>query len=276
MQALTTTIDGRQAESNTNQAGPLARANILGVGVSPINMDMALSTMDDWITRRDPHYVCVTGVHGVMESQYNEPLRRIHNAAGIVTPDGMPLVWLSRLMGFQDVERVYGPDLMLAVCQHSVARGYKHFFYGGAPGVADTLTDRLQARISGLHVAGSYCPPFRALTAQEDREVIARINESHADIVWVGISTPKQENWMAEHVGKLHASVLVGVGAAFDFHAGLKHQAPKWMQRNGLEWLFRLGTEPRRLWRRYLMNNPRFVWRTMCQAMGKQPLGIEA
>jgi N-acetylglucosaminyldiphosphoundecaprenol N-acetyl-beta-D-mannosaminyltransferase len=247
---------------------PLPRADVLGIRVSAISMASAVHTIDEWITRREPHYVCVTGVHGVMESQRDQALLQIHNAAGLVTPDGMPLVWLSRLQGFRQVERVYGPDLMLAVCERSATRGHRHFFYGGAPGVAEMLASRLQWRFPGLQVAGLYSPPFRALIPEEDEAVVKRINALQPDIVWVGMSTPKQERWMAEHVGRLSASALIGVGAAFDFHAGLKRQAPRWMQRSGLEWLFRLLSEPRRLWRRYLVNNPWFLWLVLLQALG--------
>jgi N-acetylglucosaminyldiphosphoundecaprenol N-acetyl-beta-D-mannosaminyltransferase len=249
----------------------IPRANILGVEVSAINMDIALLTIEEWISRKESHYVCVTGVHGVMESWRDDDLRHIHNTAGLVTPDGMPLVWLSRLMGFRQVERVYGPDLMLRMCERSVTRGYRQFFYGGAPGVAEKLASRLQSRFPGLQVSGFYSPPFRSLTPEEDRAVVHRINAARPHIFWIGLSTPKQERWMAEHVGRLHAPVLIGVGAAFDFHAGLKRQAPRWMQKSGLEWFFRLVTEPRRLWRRYLINNPWFLWLVLLQALGKGP-----
>jgi N-acetylglucosaminyldiphosphoundecaprenol N-acetyl-beta-D-mannosaminyltransferase len=248
----------------------IARANVLGVGVSAITMSMALGTIEDWIARREAHYVCITGVHGVMESQRDPELRRIHNAAGLVTPDGMPLVWLSRLMGFRAVERVYGPDLMLALCARSADKGYRHFFYGGAPGVCERLAERLQSHFPGLQVAGADAPPFRPLTPEEDQATVRRINALRPDIVWIGLSTPKQERWMAAHIGRLNAPVLIGVGAAFDFHAGLKRQAPRWMQRSGLEWLFRLMTEPRRLWRRYLVNNPWFLWLVLLQALGRE------
>src|SRR5262249_14712817 len=146
----------------------IPRANILGVGVSAINMAMALHAIEDWIARREPHYVCVSGVHGVMESQRDAELLHIHNAAGLVTPDGMPLVWLSRRMAFRHVERVYGPDLLLAVCERSTTGGSRHFFYGGAPGVAEALARRLQSRFPGLRLAGTYSPPFRPLTLEED------------------------------------------------------------------------------------------------------------
>lgn len=245
-----------------------ARVNILGVGVSAINMATALEIIEGWIARRESHYVCVTGVHGVMESQRDESLRRIHNQAGLVTPDGMPLVWLSRLRGFHQVDRVYGPDLMLALCERSVDLGYRHFFYGGAEGVPEQLAAVLQGRFPGLRVVGTYSPPFRPLTPEEDREMVRMINGANPDIVWVGLSTPKQERWMAEHVGRLTAPVLIGVGAAFDFHPGRKPQAPRWMQRAGLEWLFRLLTEPRRLWRRYLINNPLFIALVVLEMLG--------
>jgi N-acetylglucosaminyldiphosphoundecaprenol N-acetyl-beta-D-mannosaminyltransferase len=248
----------------------IPRANILGVGISAVNMETAVRTIDAWIAQRDPHYICVTSVHGVMESQRDVLLRQIHNRAGLVTPDGMPLVWLSRLMGFGAVERVYGPDLMLAVCELSVEKGYRHFFYGGAPEVAEILATRLRARFRGLQVVGTEAPPFRPLTQDEDRAVEKRLNAAGPDIVWVGLSTPKQERWMASHAGQLTAPVLIGVGAAFDFHAGLKQQAPRWIQPIGMEWLFRLATEPRRLWRRYLINNPWFLWLIFHQLVGRR------
>ena len=245
-----------------------ARVNVLGVNVSAINMPMALETLDGWIARRERHYVCVTNVYGVMESQRDTVLREIHNAAGLVTPDGMPLVWISRLKGHRHVSRVYGPDLMLAMCERSRERGYRHYLYGGMAGVPEKLAAGLQSRFPGLSVAGIHSPPFRALSAEEDEEVTRLINEAAPDIVWVGLGTPKQERWMASHVGKLTAPVLVGVGAAFDFHSGSKRQAPRGMQRSGLEWLFRLATEPRRLWRRYLINNPRFIIAVAMQLAG--------
>jgi N-acetylglucosaminyldiphosphoundecaprenol N-acetyl-beta-D-mannosaminyltransferase len=226
-------------------------------------MPQALQVIEGWIRRCDRQYVCVTGVHGVMESQRDPELLRIHNAAGLVTPDGMPLVWIARRSGYHHVDRVYGPVLVLAACEASVAAGYRHFFYGGGPGVAERLAERLAARFPGLTIVGTFAPPFRPLLPEEETEVIARINASAADIVWVGLSTPKQEHWMDRFRPKLKAPVLIGVGAAFDFHAGLKRQAPRWVQRSGFEWLFRLSQEPRRLWRRYSSNNTRFVLRLL-------------
>jgi N-acetylglucosaminyldiphosphoundecaprenol N-acetyl-beta-D-mannosaminyltransferase len=251
------------------------RANILGVGVSAINIPIAIDTFAQWIATRSRNYACVTGVHGVMESHRDPVLRAIHNRAGLVTPDGMPLVWIARALGHSQVARVYGPDLMLAVCERSIESGWRHFFYGGAQGIPELLALRLAERFPGLQVAGTCSPPFRALTAAEDRAIVERINAAAPDIVWVGISTPKQERWMAEHVGRIDAPVMVGCGAAFDFHAGVKQQAPRWMMRVGLEWAYRMATEPRRLGPRYLINNPMFVGLMLRQLVRRIALGSE-
>ncbi len=247
-------------EKNTN--------NILGVSVSLINLPLAVAKISHKIAESQRIYITVTGVHGVMESQRDEALRQIHNNAGLVTPDGMPLVWLCRLKGYKHVQRVYGPDLLLAVCLHGLERGWRHYFYGGAEGVPELLAQKLTQRFPGLQVAGTYSPPFRPLSAEEDAQIVEIISATGADIVWVGLSTPKQEKWMAAHLGRLNAALMVGVGAAFDFHAGLKKQAPRWMQRSGLEWLFRLLSEPKRLWKRYLINNPLFVILVILQMLG--------
>jgi N-acetylglucosaminyldiphosphoundecaprenol N-acetyl-beta-D-mannosaminyltransferase len=245
-----------------------ARANILGVGVSAINMAQTLAILDEWIARRDPHYVCVSTVHGIMECQKSASLRRLFNASGLTTPDGMPLVWISRLQGFRHVRRVYGPDLVLAVCEQSLVKGYLHYFFGGREGVAEELKASLERRFPGLQVVGTDSPPFHPMTPDQDREVAQRIRATRPDIVWVGMSTPKQDIWSAEHVGQLDAPVIIGVGAAFDFLSGRKRQAPRWMQQSGLEWFFRLLQEPRRLWRRYLVYNPLFVFKLLGQWLG--------
>ena len=244
------------------------RFNVLGVGVSAISMADAVATIDSWIKDARRSYVCITGVHGVMESQSDKELCDIHNAAGMVTPDGMPLVWLGQLAGQCRVERVYGPDLFLEMMARSLETGSRHFFYGGGDGVAELLANRTRQRFPGVEIVGTHTPPFRPLTPEEDDAIVDEINDSRADIVWVGLSTPKQERWMAAHLGRLNAAAMIGVGAAFDFHAGLKSQAPRWMQRSGLEWAFRLATEPRRLGRRYLANNPRFVIHALAQNLG--------
>ncbi len=237
----------------------IPRVDVLGVGVSAIDMEMAVTEITRWIEDRERRYVCVTGVHGVMEAQRDPGLLRIHNESGLTTPDGMPLVWCAHRAGARHVDRVYGPDLMLELCSLAAERGWRSYFYGGGPGVPEELARKLADRFPGLVVAGTYSPPFRPLTAAEDDAVVRRINLAQPDIVWVGLSTPKQERWIADHRGSLAASVLIGVGAAFDIHAGRLPQAPGWMQRSGLEWLYRMYREPRRLWRRYMVNNPLFL-----------------
>lgn len=241
-------------------AAPLpGRVEILGVGVSAIDPGEALRQIEGWLESRERRYVCVNTVHSLLCAQDDPVLREVYREAAMVTPDGMPLVWLSRRRGESDVRRVYGPDLMLACCDVFRERGARHYFYGGAEGVPQLLAERLTERYPGLQVAGGYSPPFRTLTEAEDAAVVDRINEARPDFVWVGLGAPKQDHWMADHVGRLTAPVLVGVGAAFDFHAGLKRQAPAWMQERGLEWFFRLLSEPRRLAGRYLAGNSRFV-----------------
>lgn len=236
-----------------------SRVDVFGVGVSAIDMTMALDVIGQWIANGEHHYVCVTGVHGIMESQRDPYLREVHNRSGLTTPDGMPLVWAGRAAGAHHMDRVCGPDLMLALCEMASVRGFSSYFYGGRPGVADRLAGRLQSLYPGLRVAGTYAPPFRELSAAEDDHIVNLINRAKPHVVWVGLGAPKQELWMGVHAPRLDANILIGVGAAFDIHAGLSPQAPHWMQRSGLEWTFRLGHEPRRLWRRYLYNNPRFV-----------------
>jgi N-acetylglucosaminyldiphosphoundecaprenol N-acetyl-beta-D-mannosaminyltransferase len=242
---------------------PIPRVDVLGVGISAISMREAVREIGRWIDEGERHYVCVTGVHGVMESQRDPELLHIHNESGLTTPDGMPMVWCSRWAGASHAERVYGPDLMLAVAEQATERRWSSYFYGGAPGVPEELAARLQVRYPGLLIAGTYSPPFRPLDEVERKVVVERINQSKPDIVWVGLGTPKQEQWMATHAPVLEAAALIGVGAAFDIHAGRLPQAPRWMQRTGLEWAYRVSREPRRLWKRYLINNPQFLLRIM-------------
>jgi len=241
----------------------IPRIDVLGVGISAVNMDQAVAELARWVTEREQHYVCVTGVHGVMESQDDPDLLEIHNRSGLTTPDGMPMVWAGKRAGADEMSRVYGPDLMLEICARSPAEGWTHFFYGGKEGVPELLARQLQDRFTGLAVVGTYSPPFRPLSDAEADEIAQTINQADPDFVWVGLSTPKQERWMDANIGRLHAPAVLGVGAAFDIHAGLLPQAPGWMQRRGLEWLYRLIKEPRRLWKRYIGNNPRFVLRML-------------
>jgi N-acetylglucosaminyldiphosphoundecaprenol N-acetyl-beta-D-mannosaminyltransferase len=245
----------------------LPRANVLGIGISAITMRQALDQVATWIKWGAREYVCVCNVYTVMECQRDSAVRSAVNRAGLATPDGMPLVWLSRWKSRTPVSRVYGPDLMLALCEQSIEQGYSHYFYGGAQGVPELLAERLQQRFPGLHVAGTCSPPFRALTAEEDAHIVTQLNQAAPDIIWVGLGTPKQDLWMAAHRSQLNAPVLIAVGAAFDFHAGKISQAPKWMQSAGLEWLFRLIQEPRRLWYRYLVYNPLFVVLVLAQSL---------
>ncbi len=237
-------------------------------------MHQALDRIDGWITRRERRYVCVCTVHTVMQCRRSERLRSVVNASGMNTPDGMPLVWLSRLAGHAGVSRVYGPDLMLAVMDRSKQAGYRHFLYGGRPGVVEHLRERLIQRYPDVQVVGTLTPPFASVEGLATTETAAAIDGSRPDIVWVGISTPKQELWMSLMRPQLVAPVLIGVGAAFDFHAGSVAQAPRWMQRAGLEWLFRLGREPRRLWRRYLIDNPWFLFELFRQKAGLKQFEI--
>ena len=250
------------------------RVNVLGVGISVLNLRTALAAIAAAVRERRKGYICVTGVHGVMEAQADPAFKQILNAAFLCTPDGMPMVWAGKLAGHREMGRVYGPDLMLAVCAWSETSGAKHFFYGGADGVAERLAQKLREKFPKLQVAGTFTPPFRALNAVEETSLAAQIAAAAPDIFWVGLSTPKQEKFMAEFLPRLDATLMVGVGAAFDFHSGRVRQAPRWMQRGGLEWLYRLGCEPRRLAGRYLRNNPRFVLKFLGQLAGvkKYPL----
>ncbi len=253
----------------------LSRVNLLGVGISAVNMGLALKTVEEWIARHEHTYVCVTPAHALMECYRQPDLRVIFNRSGMTTPDGMSVVWLLRLYGRREVGRVYGPDLMHSVCRLSQEKGWRHYLYGGEPGVPELLKSSLRDLYPGLKIAGTYSPPFRPLTEEEDRQVIQRINAADPDIIWVGISTPKQEYWMSQHLGRLNAPVMVGVGAAFDFLSGRKPQAPRWMQRSGLEWLFRLGSEPNRLWRRYIQY-PLFAGLVLAQFLGLMKFPLDA
>jgi N-acetylglucosaminyldiphosphoundecaprenol N-acetyl-beta-D-mannosaminyltransferase len=242
---------------------PVPRYNVLGVGVSELTLSHAVELIVGARGSKGLGYICVCSVHGINEARADPSFRRILNESWLTTPDGMPVVW----MGPKGVERVYGPDLMLAVCDAGRSKRVRHFFYGGNPGVAQELAARLTARFPGLAVVGSFTPPFRPLSGDELNDLEAKVAQAQADIVWIGLSTPKQEIFMAG-IGKgLEAGLLIGVGAAFDFHSGRVRQAPRWMQRNGLEWLFRLGTEPRRLGPRYVRIVSLFILRVAAQKL---------
>jgi N-acetylglucosaminyldiphosphoundecaprenol N-acetyl-beta-D-mannosaminyltransferase len=253
----------------------IERVNILGVGISVLNLDSALAAIRDSVATHKKGYICVTGVHGVMEAQDSPVFRAILNGAFLNTPDGMPMVWLGKYNGHASMSRVYGPDLTLDIFAWSQKSGCTHFFYGGQPGVAEDLRRNMEAKFPGIVVAGCYSPPFRPLNVEEEAAFIAAIDRLKPDIIWVGLSTPKQERFMAEYLPKLNTTLMIGVGAAFDFYAGRTRQAPRWIQRSGFEWLYRLCNEPRRLWKRYLKNNPLFVMKIIGQLTGIKKYSID-
>lgn len=242
--------------------------DVLGVGISDVNLTLTVRIAQEWIKTGDPKYICFCNVHTVMSCQHDPMFYKVIESAGLAVPDGMPLVWIGRLKGGKQISRVYGPDFMLALCQLSQDLGYRHYFYGGEPDVAEDLKDKLQKRYPRLKVVGTYSPPFRPLTQEEDAEVVEKINMAKPQYVWVSLGGPKQDYWAFHHVGRIEGAVILPVGAAFDFLTGRVPQAPRWMQQAGLEWLFRLLSEPRRLWRRYLIENPKFLLMVLGQALG--------
>ena len=239
---------------------PIAQVPVLGVPLAITDYERTLDWIDAAVALDAHEYLCVAAVHTVMETRDDAALRDAVDGAAFTVPDGQPLAWALRALGHEIDDRVYGPELMARACARAVRSGQRHYLYGGRDDEAlAQLTDNLRGRFPGVTIAGGFSPPFRSLSDAELDEIAARINAARPDVVWVGIGVPKQEKWMAAMRERLDAPVLVGVGAAFDFHAGLVPQAPAWMQRAGLEWLFRLAQEPRRLWRRYARHNPRFV-----------------
>jgi len=245
-----------------------ARANVLGVGLSALNLPAAAQLIIGAARLGRKGYVAVTGVHGVMEAQRDHEFKRILNRAFLTTPDGMPMTWVGRAQGHREMDRVYGPDLMLEIFRQTADGSVRHFFYGGKEGVAERLRRRLGDTFPGAVICGTYTPPFRALTPEEEDVLVQTLAAAKPHILWIGLSTPKQERFMHRYLDRLPVPIMIGVGAAFDIHAGLLQQAPRWIQRSGLEWLFRLCTEPRRLWRRYLVNNPAFVYAISLQLAG--------
>jgi len=250
---------------------------ILSIPISLVDLNSAVDTILLWALNRVAKYVCIRDVHGLMISLRDPAMMDIHRAAGMITPDGMPLVWVSKWRSKLPVKRVCGADLVDALCNNGQSSGLRHYFYGGKPGIAESMIRNLKAKYPDLVVAGFHTPPFRSLSEVEDAAVVDAINKSGAQVVWVGLSTPKQEYWMRDHVGRINGATLIGVGAAFDFHSGAVKRAPKWMQKSGFEWLHRLLSEPRRLWRRYLVIAPAFVVKIVREETGfrlaeKRPL----
>ena len=203
-------------------------------------------------------YICVSNVHTTVMSYENEEYRKIQNGAAMALPDGAPLSSYSRRKGYKQAQRVTGPDLMLELFAISKEKGYRHYFYGATEETLQSMREVLERDYPGIEIAGMYAPPFRALTPQEDAQIVAKINESRPDFIWIGLGAPKQEEWMYQHMGQLQG-VLIGVGAGFDYLAGYIKRAPRWMQRMSLEWLYRLLQDPKRLWRRYFTSNVKFI-----------------
>ena len=258
---------GRQAT-----ATGIVKCPLLGVGLSPASYESVLELCESWIAEArlqhaSSRYVALLTVHSVMTGFFDPDYRQALNRATVAAPDGMPLVWALRSFGYRRQPRVYGPDLTLALCDKAARKGYRVYLYGGRDETLDILSGNLRRRFPGLIITGSWSPPFRPLTPEEDDRIVHEINASGADIVFVGIGVPKQERWMRDHQSRLSGAVLLGVGAAFDFHAGRVRQAPSWMQRAGLEWFFRLLMEPRRLWKRYMLN-PLFLLLWALESMG--------
>lgn len=233
--------------------------DVLGCRVHAVNLDSAWKAVLHAIQNKEKGYVCVTGTHGITEAQDEPTFRDILNQAFLVVPDGMPLSWMGWLQGAKDMDRVYGPELMLKTCNLGRKHNIKHFLFGGNDGIAQELQTSLENKFPGIEIAGTYTPPFRPLNEEEEQDLKKQVQESQPDIVWVGLSTPKQEKFMAEYLEKLDTTLMFGVGAAFDFHTDKVAMAPSWMQRAGLEWFFRLIKEPKRLWKRYFSIVPRFI-----------------
>ena len=256
-----------------DHAAAIPRANVLGVGVSSINLAQAATAIEEALRHRSKGYICFAGVHPVMEAQADATLKRIYNRSFLTTPDGMPMVWLNRWQGARHVTRVYGPDLMLEIFQLSEARGWKHFFYGGSDGVAEAMRVEMVKRFPKLQVVGTFEPPFRALTNEEETQLAAQVRAGQPDLMWVGLGSPKQDRFMAAMLPKLDVTLMAGVGAAFNFFTGRVPQAPRWMQRSGLEWFYRCLHEPR-VRGRYFSTVPRFILAALAQRCGvkKYPL----
>ncbi|MCX5706407.1 MAG: WecB/TagA/CpsF family glycosyltransferase [Candidatus Omnitrophica bacterium] len=242
---------------------------ILKVKISAIDMHDASLLVEEAILKRQKKYICVCPVSTIMECKKNEKVLTSVNCADLVTPDGMAVVWLGRIHGHKNIRRVYGPELMEKVCAISAKSGYRNYIYGSTQDVLGKLKERLAKRYPGLIINGMFSPPFRQLTEEEDDKIVEEINNNAPDIVWVGLGSPKQDLWIYEHRDRINAPVMIGVGAAFDFLAGTKPQAPRWIRGNGFEWLFRLVTEPKRLWRRYLINYPLFVYYVLVELASK-------
>jgi N-acetylglucosaminyldiphosphoundecaprenol N-acetyl-beta-D-mannosaminyltransferase len=251
-----------------SEPAPSPTFRVLGVRINALQIPDVVRQIERWIAL-DVHgrYICASNVHSLIESRRRPSFKNVLNSADLTVPDGMPLIWLGRLWGHILKRRVYGPDLVLEFCRSTTTKDYKHFFYGGSPGVVAGLAKELKNRFPTINIAGSYSPPFRPLSPEEDASEVSMINCAAPDVLWVGLGCPKQEVWMYEHRERLSARVMVGVGQAFAIHAGQAQQAPVWLREHGLEWLFRLLIEPGRLWKRYLVYSPQFLCLLFLEAL---------
>jgi N-acetylglucosaminyldiphosphoundecaprenol N-acetyl-beta-D-mannosaminyltransferase len=263
------------AERSTPPAPDRECANVLGVPVDSIDMEGTLARAAELLHRSGKGYVCAASAHGVLESRQDACVARAFSEASIVIPDGRPMVWVARMQGKRAIRQVTGPDLMAAIIAGEEFAGCSHFFYGGKPGVAQDLADAWMKRFPGTRVAGTYTPPFRDLTSEEEAELVQRLNRLEPDFIWIGISAPRQELLMRRLLPHLRHGLLFGVGAAFDFHTGRIRQCAPWIKRVGFQWLHRLMQDPRRLWRRNLYNST-FLWHIALQLTGLRKYRIDA
>ncbi|MCC6534655.1 MAG: WecB/TagA/CpsF family glycosyltransferase [Burkholderiales bacterium] len=245
------------------------RGDVLGVPIDAVDWGTALDRIKVWARSRESRYVCICNAHSVITAHSSPDFRRVVDEADMATPDGAPVAWTLRRKGFAQQQRIAGPDLMWQYCQLASQDGVSVFLYGGSQRTLDRLRVNLAGAFPSLRIAGAISPPFHSLDAAEDAADVRSINASDAGVVFVGLGCPKQEMWMSQHRGRIRA-VMIGVGAAFDFHAGTTKRAPRWMQNAGLEWLHRLAREPRRLWRRYLVTNSLFVAKTLQEMLGQR------
>jgi len=246
----------------------LKKYDILKVKFDLISYNLVMGIIERWRQNDERHYVTLTPPHSVLMCHRDSELYQATADASMTLPDGVGIILAANLLGYPHAGRVTGPTLMLSLCDWGRAEGYRHFFYGGAKGMADELAKRFCRIYPDLQVAGTYCPPFRSLTKEEDKDIVEKINYTDPDIIWVGLGSPKQEKWMADHLGKIQATAMIGVGAAFDFHSGNAKWAPNWIRRLGLEWAYRLSKEPKRMWRRNL-DSPLFLAKVIQQRLSK-------
>jgi N-acetylglucosaminyldiphosphoundecaprenol N-acetyl-beta-D-mannosaminyltransferase len=249
------------------------KINILGININAVNIQDVIDRVDEKIKKNEKGYITITGVHGIMESQRSNNVKSAYKNAWMVVPDGMPLVYIGRMQGSKKIRRCFGPELMSQILMHSVSKRYTHFLYGGKEGVVKELKQKLEEKYPGLRIVGTYTPPFRELDLRESKELIEMTKELKPDIFWIGLSTPKQEVFMQKYLQLIYTKIMLGVGAAFDYHTDQLKPAPRLLKALALEWFFRLLMEPKRLWKRYLINNPLFIANLVFQITGLRKFG---